>query len=111
MVPYRIRGAVLTGSIGALDSPDNFLDATLTFVLTVRERELDVPIRAKLVIGSHLLDRAVEVYPPVWPVGVGSIRHDELQEAVRAYLFAFLNTEESIRDFKKEGVFGSTVPE
>ena len=105
MVPYRILGGVLSGQIGALDSPDNFLDLTLTFAVTVRQREINVPVRAKLVIGSHLLDRAIEVYPPVWPFEVGSIQHDELQTAVRAYVFAFLNTEESNKDFRREGVF------
>jgi hypothetical protein len=64
MVPYRIRGAVLSGNISDLDAPDNFLDVTLTFVVTVHGKELDVPVRAKLVIGSSLKDRAIEVYPP-----------------------------------------------
>jgi hypothetical protein len=92
MVPYRIRGGVLSGNITELDSPDNFLDITLTFVVTVREQELDVPVRAKLVIGSRFQERAIEVYPPVWPVGTGNTRYDELQDAVRAYVFAFLNS-------------------
>ncbi len=107
MVPYRIRGGVLSGNIGDLDSPDNFLDITLTFVVTVHEKELDVSVRAKLVIGSSLRDRAIEVYPPIWPVGTGNIRYDELQDAVRAYVFAFLNTEETRQAFRREGVFST----
>lgn len=38
------------------------MDVTLKFAVTVGGREHEVQVRAKLVIGSHLMDREVEAY-------------------------------------------------
>jgi hypothetical protein len=104
MIPFKILGGIWSGRLGQLDSPDNWMDVTLDFVVAVRGQEHEVPVRAKLVIGSHLMDRDVEVYAPIWPDGT-NIQASELQQAVRGYLFAFLNTEEVGKDFRNEGFF------
>jgi hypothetical protein len=101
MIPFKILGGTWSGQLGQLDSPDNWLDITLRFLVTVKGQEHEVPVRAKLVIGSHLLDRDVEVYAPDWPDG-SNIQANELQQAVRGYLFAFLNTEGALADAKRD---------
>jgi hypothetical protein len=104
MIPFKILGGTFSGRLGQLDSPDNWMDVTLKFVVTVGGQDHEVPVRAKLVIGSHLMDRDVEVYAPDWPAGA-NVQAPELQKVVRGYLFAFLNNEEVGKDFKSEGSF------
>jgi hypothetical protein len=104
MIPFKILGGTFSAHVKHPKSTDSWMDVTLKFLVTVRGQEHEVPVRAKLVIGSRLMDREVEVYAPNWPAGA-NIQAHELQRVVRGYLFAFLNIEEAVDDFQSEGFF------
>lgn len=104
MIPYKIIGGKMSAELGEPSSSDNWMDVMLKFLVRVNGQEQEVPVRAKLVIGSHLMDREIEVYAPHWPDGA-NIQADELQHVVRGYVFAFLNIEGTIQEYKSEGFF------
>lgn len=62
-----------------------------------REHEIDVP--AKITAASDIFEKRLEVYAPQLPVGV-NIRADQLQSALSGYFFAFLNDDESLREYR-----------
>ena len=80
------------------------MDIRVKFRLDIKGKEHPIQVRAKLVLASNLFDRLVEVYAPELPRGV-TIKADELHDAVRRYVFVFLNNEEVADQFRKDGIF------
>jgi hypothetical protein len=104
-IPYKIEGfRTRVMELSDPTGPDNVIDGDLSFVLTIGREQHLILVHAKLVMESNLFDREMEVYPPEVPAGV-VIRTDELNSAVRGYMFAFLNTDEALKDYKDYGIF------
>ncbi|MBV9074851.1 MAG: hypothetical protein JOZ10_14580 [Acidobacteria bacterium] len=103
MIRYRIKG--FQGDIRLSDQgSENVMVMRVNFVLTVNGREEKITAHAKLLMASDSRERKIEVYPPELPAGC-NINSDELQDAIQRYVFGFLNTDEALKDFRKEGVF------
>src|SRR5271156_6795747 len=98
MIPYRIDG--FRPRVFELSNPrgqDNVMDGWVRFILDLGGKEQLIEVHARLALESNMFDRNVEVYAPDLPPGY-NIRADELQQAVRGYLFAFLNTDEAVAE-------------
>ena len=109
MIPYEIDGfSADYVHLSDPNGPDNAMSIRVNFRLTISGEVLPVEVRAKLVVASNPFDRLIEVYAPELPGG-RSIKADELQDAIRRYLFAFLNTDEAIAEFRKCGTFSEST--
>lgn len=105
MVPYKIDGfRPRVFELSDPRGPNNVMDGWVRFILDLNGKKQIIEVHARLVLESNMFDRDIEVYAPALPSGF-SIRADELQKAVRGYLFGFLNTDEAVAECSDSGTF------
>jgi hypothetical protein len=83
---------------------DSVVNGDFSAVLTVNGVAHRVRAHARLVTGPTLLEKVIESYSLDLPPEV-NIRADELQSAIRDYLFAFLSSDAAFRVLAECGAF------
>lgn len=102
MITFKIKG--FDGTMSFTGANVEVMSGLFKLVVTANgiEHQIDVP--AKITSESSIFEKQLEVYAPQLPAGV-SIRADQLQAALSGYFFAFLNDDESLREYRNHGQF------
>jgi len=102
MVTYKIEG--FSGTMSFTGTNVEVMSGFFKLIVTANGIEYQIDVPAKMTAASDIYEKRLEVYAPQLPTGV-SIRADQLQAALSGYFFAFLNDDESLREYRNHGQF------
>jgi hypothetical protein len=102
MITYKIEG--FDGTMSFAGTTVDEMSGFFKLVVTADGVDYRIDVPAKLTGASDICEKRLEVYAPQLPKGV-NIRADQLQAAISGYFFAFLNDDESLKNFRNHGQF------
>lgn len=102
MITYKIEG--FSGTMSFAGTNVDEMSGFFKLTVTAHGIEYQIEVPAKITAASDILEKRLEVYAPRLPAGV-NIRADQLQAALSGYFFAFLNDDESLREYRNHGQF------